>query len=225
MKRILKFWKLLFIPASVLFIGVVFTGAYFSSNVSVSGVSFQTGHWASPTPDPSPAPGRVTISEILYHASNSNDTGLEWIELYNGGGSSVDMTGYDLYADGSGHYVFPSFNLAAGAIVVVHSNTSGTNNGTNLYTGPMGSNMSNIQGSVALFNTSTTKTSATIVDYVEYGAGGQNWQPAAIGAGIWTAGNFVPVVATGHSIELINKNSDTNSVSDWQDEALPTPGV
>ena len=71
---------------------------------------------------------------------------------------------------------------------------------------------------------SLPKDSSTIVDYVEYGSAGNDDEVKAVGAGIWTTGAFVPIIpAEGYSMELIG--ADNNLVTDWQDQAVPTPGA
>lgn len=199
---------------AALFIGTSFTGAYFSDSLVVSGNTLITGDW----------PGKATISEVLYNPVGT-DTGLEWIEIHNTGGSNLPMAGYVLHFDGVGthDFIFPTFNLASGARVVVHVRATGTNTLTNLYwPDTNGLNMSNSYGSVVLFK-SLPKDSTTIVDFVQYGAAGQDGEPKAVAAGIWTNGTFVPLIAAeGHSMELTG--ADNNQVSDWHEQSTPTPG-
>jgi hypothetical protein len=52
----------------------------------------------SPSPEPTPTPSasaRVIISEILFNPAGS-DTGKEFIELFNPGGSDIDLRGWSL---------------------------------------------------------------------------------------------------------------------------------
>jgi len=162
----------------------------------------------------------VVINEVFYDAEGA-DTGKEWIELYNNG-DAIQLDGYCLYASGE-HYVFNPFSLDADAYVVVHWNADGTDTLTDLYTGTADwSNMGNTSGSVALWNTHDSHTQETIVDYMEYGAGGQPFESAAVSAGIWTAGDFAADVDEGHSLEYYG-SGDTGA--DWFDQAVPTPGA
>jgi len=163
--------------------------------------------------------GGVVINEVYYDPPGT-DTGQEWIELYNSGIEAVELTGYDLDPSDAPYYTFPEFTLSAGDYVVVHINATGTDTSTDLYDGGS-TNMSNTQGVIALFS-STTHSADTIVDYVEYGAGGQANESKAVSAGIWTEGDYVPDVDEGHSLEY--KGSGDNS-SAWFDQAVPTPGV
>jgi hypothetical protein len=167
---------------------------------------------ATVTPTPEPTQASIIINEVLYNPAGS-DTGQEFIELVNVSDAPFDLTGYDLKPDTSSYYTFPEFVLAAGARVSVRINTEGEDSEDELFTGLTG-NMGNSTGFVALFN-STTHSSSTIVDYVAYGAGGQTWESAAVTAGIWTAGDFVPLCDEGFSMNLDPDGIDTNTSDDW----------
>ena len=163
----------------------------------------------------------VVINEGRYDP-NGTDTGLEWIELYNHGGSVISLNGYCLYAS-TEHYVFGTFSLGAGAYVIVHWNADGTDTLADLYTGTADwSNMGNTSGSVALWNTHDAHTKDTIVDYMEYGAGGQSYESTAVNAGIWTADDFAADVDKAHSLEY---DGSGDAGSDWFDQSTPTPGA
>lgn len=163
----------------------------------------------------------IVINEVLYDATGA-DTGKEWIEFFNEDLESINLAGYDLRADIGNSYTFLNFILPAESYVVVHWNAVGTNTSTDLYTGDIGSgnNMGNTTGFVALF-----KNTSTIIDYVEYGAGGQTWESDAVSEGIWTTGDFVADVAAGSSIGLNADGVDNNLPSDWTQFDIPTPGA
>lgn len=174
------------------------------------------------TPEPTSTPAGafdVVINEVFVDPAGG-DTGMEFIELLNITDDPVVLTGYDLKPDDAGYFTFPEFTLEGHARVVVHINTEGENTATDLYTGP-DSNMGNSTGFVALFN-DTSHSSTTIVDYLEYGAGGQTWESAAVTAGIWTAGDFIEGLAEGLSVNLLPDGIDTNSSSDWTN-CWPSP--
>ena len=78
----------------------------------------------------------------------------------------LDITGYDLKPDNAGYYTFPAFTLNPGSRVIIHINSEGINSDTELFAG-LSSNMGNTSGSIALF-TSTTHSSATIMDFIQY---------------------------------------------------------
>lgn len=171
--------------------------------------------------------GQIIINEVLYDPAGT-DTGAEWIELKNVGVGSVDITGYDINATSGDYLTFPSLSVPAGDFVIVHWNTDGindtdfTDNIAHIYTGSSGfGNMGNTSGWVAFFN-STTHSSATIIDYIEYGAGDRTWENDAVTAGIWTEDNFAVDVVESHSLEY---DGSGDLGSDWLDQATPTQGA
>ncbi len=207
------------------------TLAFSSDTEKSKGNIFQAGTWGAEkkaatleTSGVEPL-GHIIISEVLYDP-NESDTGQQWIELYNGTDSDVDMGGMEINATSGDDFVFPSgFKLSQYSFVVVHWNAEGIDTGRDLYASSSSesNNMGNAGGWVALFKKNSHSKDA-IVDYIEYGAGGQTAENEATGAGIWTAGNFIPDVAEGHSIEKIEKDIDSNLYSEFKDQATPTPG-
>ncbi len=205
-----------FLIATMFFVTVSYTGAFLSDSVAVSGNTFTAGTWT---------PGPVTITEVLYDPSSGSDTGLEWIEMKNTGQYPININNYLLHfaTSGSNDFVFPNISLNPNQVIIVYVNKSGTNTSSVFYwenTG--GNNMGDAKGSVSLFKNST-KDSSNMVDFVQYGEGGQNYESAAVAAGIWTAGDFVPGVTTGYSIQLIS--ADNNLSTDWFGQSTPNPGV
>lgn len=172
---------------------------------------------------PSSGWATILISEVFYDASG-NDTGKEWIELWNNGNSSFNLDGYELNASSGDYYVFSGFILGDNDTVVIHWNTSGVDTPLELYTGTAGfSNMGNTKGWVALFN-SSTHSKNTIVDYMEYGDSPNTWEQAAVDAGIWVSGSYAPGVPPGHSLALRYGRSG-NKGSDYFSQSNPGPGV
>jgi hypothetical protein len=173
------------------------------------------GPTLTPTPTDTPAPPRssVTINEMLYNPEET-DAGRGVVELYNPNRIGIDLAGYDLCAGTAGFYTLPSFSLGPGAFVAIHVNMEGTNTTTDLYTGPMDGDLSDSAGSVILFD-STTHTAGTMVDFVQYGAGGQAWEGAAVSAGIWITGDFVPAPDAGNSLNLHPDGADHDTSNDW----------
>nr|HPQ39159.1 lamin tail domain-containing protein [bacterium] len=171
------------------------------------------------TPEPTATPGvrlGIVINEVFFDPEGA-DTGFEYVELMNTAPEPLLLTGYDLKADDADYFTIPDFTLASGAYVVIHVNTSGTNTQTDLYTGPSG-NMGNSSGFIALFS-DVTHSSGTIVDYIEYGEGGQTWESAAVDAGIWTAGDYIPVESLeGFSLNLCPDGNDQDRSDNWQQD-------
>jgi hypothetical protein len=168
--------------------------------------------------------GNVVINEVLYDAG-TNDTGNEYVILYNNDELAADLTNYELNTVSGDYYVFPSFSLGAKSFVAIHWRTEGINSQTDLYTGISGynANMGDTSGWTALFEGHPTTGTAKdlIIDYLEYGTGAKTWEGAASDAGIWTAGNFIPDISAGKSIKLKIDGQDNNSPNDWA-ESNPT---
>jgi hypothetical protein len=72
----------------------------------------------------------VVLNEIMYHAfplragTNFSESATEWIELYNRGGSSVDLSNWEL--DGAVRYTFPTGTVMSVDGYLVVSNWAGT---------------------------------------------------------------------------------------------------
>jgi len=116
--------KMLFVLISAIFIGGVFTGAYFSDNVSTTNNIFTAGTWAvtpSASPTPPPSPASVVLNEYMPNPSGNDDDPMpqgEWVELYNNGGTALDVDGWRIY-DAAGAYVpIISGNIVGGSTVV-----------------------------------------------------------------------------------------------------------
>jgi hypothetical protein len=166
----------------------------------------------------------VVVNEVLYDPPGTSDTGLERIELYNNGSTAVNLAGWELYPARTPYYRFGTFTLQLGAFVVIHLRESGTDTPTDIYEGTAPTqNMGNTAGSVALFD-SSYHSASTLGDFMEYGAGGQTWESAAVQDSIWTAGDFVPDAPEGSSIGLFPNGVDNNRSPDWREFRFPTIG-
>lgn len=170
----------------------------------------------------------TVINEVLFDPSGT-DTGLERIEIYNPDETAADMSGWELYPDGIGYFVFPAgFLLSAKSFVVVHLRSSGANDASNLYHSSADANMGNSSGSVVLFKVGS-RGKDTIVDFVRYHKAGaserKTWESAAVEAGLWPAGNFVDIAAhtEGSSIGLVSDGM-RGGPSSWKIYANPSLG-
>ena len=127
--------------------------------------------------------GDVVLSEVLYDVS-SGDDGFEWVELYNPGESTVDLSGFCL-ANGGTDYTWSQVQLsgtiASGATFVVGGPTSsGTNSNPSLDQGfnfnPDFQNSGSTADGVALFDKPCSQVGAATVpvDAVIYGSNNSN---------------------------------------------------
>ncbi|OHA09507.1 MAG: hypothetical protein A3B37_00785 [Candidatus Sungbacteria bacterium RIFCSPLOWO2_01_FULL_59_16] len=182
---------------------------------------------------PLAASAAVVINEILFDPAGA-DTGLESIELYNPDAAAQDLSGWELYPDGIGYFIFPNgFSLSPGSFVAIHLRASGTNDAANLYHSSPTSNMGNSSGSLALFRPGG-RGAETIVDFVRYhnaakdppAAERKTWESAAVEAGLWVAGELVDVgaLAEGSSIGLSQDGARAGAAS-WSIFSAPTIGV
>jgi beta-lactamase superfamily II metal-dependent hydrolase len=190
------------------------------------------GAWqiqSTPTPNTStacsstPSAGNVILTEVFYDASGS-DGGKEWVELYNAGGSSVDLSGYSLGA-GGGDYtntvVQLSGTIAPGATFVVGGSTSDSSNGAPTYDqvadfSPDLQNSGSVADGVALFDVAATSvtTSTVPVDAVVYGSSNTDNLIDETGSANAPEVGDAP---SGSSIER------TDLAGAWQIQSTPTP--
>jgi len=152
---------------------------------------------------------QVKINEVLY------STSTEQIELKNFGTSAVDVSDWWFCARliyrqiGNLNIESGSFNIPAGGILVVsienYLNNSSSDLG--LY--------------LPIESTADFADDSFMEDFVQWGQGGHGRESVAVSKGIWTAGDFVPTVESGHSIEY---DGDGNASTDWFDQENPTLG-
>lgn len=181
-----------------------------------------------PQVEPAVAVANFRITEVQYNAA----LGLDLIEITNYGLADGDLGRFRLAATSVGTGVeiaLNSFPVQAGGRMVIHTNTTGTNDATNYYTAGLG-NLGNTAGSLALYlphtiapgNALTNDT--MLVDFVQWGAGGQPNQATAVAAGMWGAGDFIPTMAAGHSIVYCANQALTHGVDRWAEVPVPNLG-
>lgn len=170
------------------------------------------------------------INEVLFDPAGT-DTGLEAVEIFNPDLSAADVSGWELYPDGIGYFVFPSgFSVAAQSFAVVHLRSSGAADDQNLYHASATANMGNSSGSLALFRTGG-RTKDTIVDFVRYHKPGsaerKTWESTAADAGLWTPGTFVEIsnVGEGNTIGLASDGTRAAAAAGWKVFILPSIGA
>lgn len=166
----------------------------------------------------------VRVNEFCYHPHPSNDTGLEWIELYNSDSTEQDLSGWDLYPSRSPHFILPAgIKIGPRSFILVYLRRDGINTATELYEGTEGisSNMPNTRGSIALFSSDDRDS---IIDFVQYGDDSMTYEATAAAADIWTREVFLDTAFCGNSLGLIYDGLDSNRKADWRELIRPTPG-
>ncbi len=161
----------------------------------------------------------LVISEIDLVANK--------VEIVNTGTSPVNMTGNwwcNLWR-GSPAYV----QVSAANIVAAESTTTTLSlpAGGILTFQLAGSFITDLQGELGLYLTSSFGSSTDMIDYVTWGASGASRSSVAVSKGIWGSNTFVPVtsadITAGRSIQL-GAGLAGNTFSDYS-LAAPTIGV
>lgn len=166
------------------------------------------------------------ITEVQFNAAGN----LDLIEIANLGASSGNLGRYRLAVAGFATQTLqvgssPDLVVPAAGHVVIHCNTTGTNTATNLFL-PAITDLP-ASGSIGLYVPNTNQTSlalaSQIIDYVQWGAGGQANEATAVSAGLWASNAAVTGVAAGHSIEFCGQPGQYG-VAEWHEISTPTFG-
>jgi plastocyanin len=161
------------------------------------------------------------ITEVQFTAAI-----LDRIEITNLGDAPGDVGRYRLTYSPAGavELLFNQIPLPAGGSVVVHLNATGEKDAQNVYL-PAAPSLPPT-GSVALFAPNTVNSDLSdphqMVDYVEWGSPGQDYESTAVAGALWRAGEAVGPVGAGHSIELCDWAA--RGASSWAEIAQPTFG-
>ncbi|MEN9561168.1 MAG: hypothetical protein RIQ56_441, partial [Candidatus Parcubacteria bacterium] len=170
----------------------------------------------SPSLPGTPTIGRVVISEVFYgvDASHGIDPENEWIEIYNGSNTTVNISGWTI-TDASVARTIPSgYSLPPNTFAVL----VGAQNTKNFWQIPssvpviyLGNYIGNGLGAAGdeLF---LRDASNNIVDSLSWGSDTRVFSPA------------LPVYQDGHSLARKRLDADNHAVSDWFDLPTPTPG-
>jgi len=165
------------------------------------------------------------ITEVQYNLAG----GLDLIEVANLGDAEGDLGRYRFVASNDSATVpLDVFRVPAGARVTVHVNAG------NSHVEPLELYLPTLSdlpatGSLALYVPNTKSGNSLsdvtqIIDFVEWGAGGQPREATAEGAGLWTAGEFIPTVAPGRSMEFCGDRSAHGSAH-WAIVSSPNFGT
>jgi hypothetical protein len=180
---------------------------------------------------PTPTAGRLLISEVLPDPVADEPAG-EWIELYNPGGETIDLTGYklgDAAAPGQreGMMQFPAgAALAPGQVIVIA-------NRAQAFFAVYGFNPDYELNESDLAVPNLVKYSAWANYNVELTNGGDevlalDAADQVVDALSWGSSTVfmdppAPTVAAGHSLERWPANGDSGTASDWRKQENPAP--
>ena len=173
--------------------------------------------------NPSPTSDLV-LSEIFYDADGTDD-GMEWVELYNRGNSTIDLSNYSL-GNGGTDYTYSNVQLsgtiAPHSFIVVGGPTSNSTNYNPTYNqvvnfDPDFQNGGTASDGVALFNVpaSEVNESTVPIDVVIYDEPNSNNLINTTG---YTGSVDVADASEGKSIERTNVNTN-----EWHIQDNPNP--
>ncbi|MTB52537.1 T9SS type A sorting domain-containing protein [Lewinella sp. W8] len=123
------------------------------------------------------------------------------IEIYNGGGSTVNLTTYWL-CNFPSYQMLGDLTLECGSLMLAPNETVVVS----------GFNALNVtDGELGLYRTGSFGSSDAIVSYLEWGSSAHRRSSVAVGAGIWTDGFRVDAPLAGASVQTIY----ANNAIDW----------
>lgn len=143
------------------------------------------------------------INEVAYQGNK--------IEILNNGNATADLgshyicLGPGAYAQIANLEVEGSLNLAPGAFATLTYDLPAQSGGLGLYSADQFTNAN------------------AMVDFVQWGAAGNARENVAVEAGLWTAGDFVPVL--GDANNTIIYDGDGNGVANWSETSTVTFGA
>lgn len=179
-------------------------------------------------------PPTVNVSDFrLTEVQFNVPGGLDLIEITNLGGAAGDLRSYRIAAGGAAVAISPTADVPVPAQgrIVVHTNEAGTNNNPPGHYYVALGDLTDAAGSLSLYVPSTVTAqsaltnSALMLDFVQWGAGGQANEATAGAAGFWTAGQSVNGVAAGHSIEYCAEESLEHGILSWAEISPPNFGT
>lgn len=162
----------------------------------------------------------LVISEVFYDADNGStgDNGWEWVELYNGTGSPIDLSTLTL-GYGGGTYDSATYNLSGtvppGGCFVAGGSSTDASNGSPVYDltqdfAPDIQNSGSRADAIGIFGADPNPLDAVVY-------GGANEDGFISPDGTPFAAATAPDVGPGHTIERTSEG--------WRDQEAPTPGV
>jgi plastocyanin len=160
------------------------------------------------------------LTEVQYNEAS----GFDKFEITNLGTVIGDLGRYR-FALGATVAAIASTSLpiAPGGTMTIHTHESGTNTATDVFLPALGA-MNDVAGSVALYAPNTVTTNlddaTQILDFVEWGAGGQENEATAVAAGEWTAGATAPTVPVGHTIAFCGTTAQHAGA--WYESQTPS---
>jgi len=165
---------------------------------------------------------QVVLNEVLFDAIGS-DTGRQVVEIRNIGSETISMGGHWLFLKPASWQFPASLEIDPGDTIRVHINRHGANSEGEYYTGTAGMRNLNREDSISLFDRNLFSSPDHLIDFVEWGAGGQQGEDVAVAAGQWKPLDPVDVLdlREGSSIAYGGSGDEASS---WCIDGTPTLG-
>lgn len=181
---------------------------YQVSSTDGSSNSASSSNFTFTTAEEGTSAGAIVFSEIFYDTPGT-DSDEEWIELYNGTSTTVDLSGYTI-TDNNGtgsSYTFPAgSNITPGSYFTVASASTGFQAIYGFDADEYGSIPALNNGGDVLI---LTDTQSNEVDIVAWEGGASAGLPSGWGS------STDPTASTGESIYRSSPGSDSDSYTDW----------
>jgi hypothetical protein len=162
---------------------------------------------------------QLVLNEVVADPVGPN-AGTTLVEVHNGHSFGANLTSWRWSTAGVTGPFAPNQTIPAGGYLLIHLNTTGTNDNANLYTGAS-PDLDPAAGSFTIYkNSADFSNPANLADFVQWGAPGQADESAAVLASEWTASDFIPQLPEGHSHGYTGIGNGSGS---WCDQNPPTP--
>ncbi len=154
----------------------------------------------TPTTTPASTTG-LKIEQVGFDTSFQEG----WVLLSNNGSTPVTIGGYFLCQRPS-YFALPDVTIPAGEILLIDGAVGSLDPGG---------------GEVALYSSNSFEDSNSILSYVEWGSTGHGRSSVAVAAGIWGAGDFVPVLSSLAGAIIVIDQAAPPGASNWEELEAP----
>ncbi len=161
------------------------------------------------------------MAQIRINEVGTNGVDFEgaskWVELYNAGSADVDVTDLILCD-------FPQYPTVGSLAVLGGGSTTIPAGGFLVVAWPNLDMNGSGDAEVGLYVAGTFDfaDAGAVLDYMQYGSAGHTREPAGVGAGFWSTGEFVPAAEAGMSLQFVDNGAPGSG--NWV-VAEPTPNA